>query len=59
MGPDHPGGVVQEWGEALAEGEEAVVGWEEHAPELVPEEIAFALTVGQKFPIKLELPAIT
>ncbi len=56
---DHRGGVVQEQEEVPVEGEEAAVGWGEHALEPDPREVVSALIAGQKFPIKQELLAIT
>jgi len=54
---DHPGEVDEEQEEVLGKEEQAEAGWEEHALELDLVGIVFVPTVGQKCPIKQELPA--
>ncbi len=56
---DLPGEVVREQEEASGKGEGVEVGWGEHAPEPAPAGVVSVPVVGQGFPIKLVLPAIT
>ena len=52
MGLGLPREVVQGQEEVLVVAEEVVVGWEEHAPGLDPEESVYALIAEPRFPIK-------